>query len=121
MVENYLNEATSIISDLGCLPESMDGYDNSIMEMKLSALRHNDLDFLRLAIDRLLVDPSIDAASFAAVHFHFDQSEMTELLLYIRALLWPDLPAPNPDEIYNIQFVNTSSSAWWASTQPNAQ
>lgn len=114
MIRHYLTAVTSCIEDNdGAVPEDIHGYDKSITNMKLRAQHHNDLDVLRLAIDYLITSPKVDAASFAATHYHFDPDEIMELLFYIRSVVWPNLPPPNYDEVKDINIINISTSDWW--------
>ena len=112
IIEAYLDHVTSQIGDEGSLPDDVTGYYDSILDMKHFAIKQGDLDILRLAIDKLLTDPKVDAPSFAAIHYDYDKDEMQELLFYIRSVVWPDTPMPNPIEVEGIEFVSMSKDEW---------
>jgi hypothetical protein len=115
MVAHYLIHVTGYISELdGCEPEDITEYYDSIMDMKIGADRHNDLEPLRLAIEYLLTHPEIDLTKFlSGIHYNYTQAQSIELLNYIRKILWPDLPAPNAQEVHDVKLVSMSTSDWW--------
>lgn len=113
MVRHYLSCVTSYVGDIGCIPDGVTDYYNDIIEMKKGAIHQGDLDELRLAIDYLLTHPEINPPSFAQTHYHYDDDEFEELLLYIRSVVWPQLPPPDPEEVKDVKFINISASDWW--------
>ncbi|MEW6730677.1 MAG: hypothetical protein AB1489_05005 [Acidobacteriota bacterium] len=113
VIRYYLNSVSSYIADHGSLPDDVTGYYDYIVNMKLDAIKQGDLTILRLAIDYLLTHTAIDPASFSQMHYHYDADEFQELLLYIRSVVWPELPPPDPDEVKDIKFINISAGDWW--------
>jgi hypothetical protein len=105
VLSKYLNEAVSSIADEGSLPDEMTGYYNSIINMKKLAAYDGELDTLRVGIDCLLLDPSLDAPRFAELYNIFDPDEMQEVLRYIRSVVWPDASDPDPESIKDVKII----------------
>jgi hypothetical protein len=114
LVRDYLTSVTSYAGDIGGAPEDVTEYHESVLDMKLAAEERGDLKYLQLAIDRLLVDPSENAPSYARIHYHYSPEEMKELLGYIRSVVWPDLPPPKSEDVKRIHFVEMSAEEWRA-------
>jgi hypothetical protein len=115
MVAHYLIHVTGYISELdGCEPEDITEYYDSIMDMKIGADRHNDLDPLQLAIEYILTHPEVDPTKFlSGIHYNYTQEQSIELLNYIRKILWPDLPAPKAEKVRDVNLVPMSTFDWW--------
>jgi hypothetical protein len=115
MVAHYLIHVTGYISELdGCEPEDISEYYDSIMDMKIGADRHNDLEPLQLAIEYLLTHPEIDSTKFlSGIHYNYTQEQSIELLSYIRKILWPDLPAPKTEKVLDVNLVPMPTFDWW--------
>ena len=105
VINNYLNDVASYIGDIGCLPDNVTEYYDSVMDMKKNAARQGHLDILLLGIDYLLLDPNIDATDFAQTYNIFDLDEMEEFLKYIRSVAFSDAPPLNPETIKDVELV----------------
>jgi hypothetical protein len=113
LIEGYLDHVASYIGDVGYLPDDLNEYNDSILDLKKFACERGDLDILRVAIDYLLTHPEIDVSSFAAIHHQFDPDEMKDFLCHIRAIIWPQASALGLEEIINVEFINISRFDWW--------
>jgi hypothetical protein len=113
MIREYFTYATSFIGDIGGLPESVTEYRNSALIMKKRAEEKGDLEALRLAIDYLLLHPNANAPSYASIHYHYDQDEMQEVLLYIRSVVWPEAAPLDAKKVKDVKIVPMSTSDWW--------
>jgi hypothetical protein len=105
IISKYLNEAFAYVGDKGCEPDNITEYHDSIINMKKFAAYDGNLDVLLLGIDCLLLDPNLDAPSFAEIYVLFDADEMEELLRYIRSVAFPDAPPLNPETIKDVELV----------------
>ncbi|MGF1489076.1 MAG: hypothetical protein ACFBSE_18470 [Prochloraceae cyanobacterium] len=113
MVSHYLNAVTAYVGDIGDAAEDVSEYHEDIINMKLRAEKHGDLDSLRLAIDYLLTHPEANPSSYAAIHYDYDDEEIKELLNYIRLVVWSTESVTNLEEVNKVELVNTSLSDWW--------
>jgi hypothetical protein len=105
IIKNYLDHVTGYIADTGGEPDDVTGYYDYVIDMKKSAARQGDLGTLLIAIDCLLLNPNLDAPSFASLNVHFDPEEMHEFLRYIRSVAFPDAPQTSIDVINSVNFV----------------
>jgi hypothetical protein len=109
-IRKYLEQVSAYVCDHGWLPDDVTGYYDYIINMKKSASRQGELDILLLSIDCLLLDPSLNAPSFASLHNDFDPDEMEELLRYIRTVAYPNAPPLNSETIKDVKIVDVARS-----------
>jgi hypothetical protein len=120
LIEGYLDHVASYIGDVGYLPDDLNEYNDSILDLEKFANKMGDLEILRFAIDYLLINPEIDAPSFAAIHYDFDLDEMKDFLYHIRSIIWPQASVPSVEEVINIEFTNISRFDWWENRKSQA-
>jgi hypothetical protein len=105
IVHEYLDRVTDYIAETGGEPNDVTGYHDYVISMRNNAAYDGNLDILLIAIDCLLLNPELDAPSFATRNVVFDADEMNELLQYIRSVAFPDAPPTDPEIIRNVKFV----------------
>jgi hypothetical protein len=105
IIYGYLDRVTDYIADTGGEPDDVAGYHDYVVSMKNNAAYDGNLDILLIAIDCLLLNPELDAPSFATRNVIFDADEMHEILQYIRSVAFPDAPPTDPQIIRNVKFV----------------
>ena len=112
MVERHLQTVTAYVGDNDGAPEDLAEYDEDILIMKRKAERKGDLCYLRIAIDYLITHPEADAPSLMDMFYFYDEEEANELLKYIRLKVWETDEANNPEEIEEVELVDTSLDEW---------
>jgi hypothetical protein len=105
IIKRYLNHVAAYIADHGWLPDDVTEYYDYVIDMKKRAASDGNLEILLIAIDCLLLNPSLDAPSFAETHNIYDPEEMEELLRYIRSVAFSDAPSTDLEIIRNVKFV----------------
>jgi hypothetical protein len=105
VIYGYLDRVTDYIADTGGEPDDITGYHDYVISMRNNAAYDGNLDILLIAIDCLLVNPDLDAPSFATRNVIFDVDEMHELLKYVRSVAFPNEPQTSFKILNNVKFV----------------
>src|SRR5437867_1045758 len=116
MVRYYLHDITMGWFDPEDLPpDNITGYYDCVIQMKLHALKHNDLDVLKLAFEYLLANKQIKCEQFAGGRYPYDEQEVREIIHYAWKTIWPDSTPLLPGGPNGVEIVPMSIDDWWAS------
>ncbi|NJO55293.1 MAG: hypothetical protein HC834_01880 [Rhodospirillales bacterium] len=99
-------------------PDDLSGYDRYVEDLRIKAIRHRDLDALRLGFEYLLAHPEINLEEqYQGGRYPFDDAELREIIAYTRSKLWPDAGPIPPDGPPGVRLVQMSIDDWWKSRQ----
>jgi hypothetical protein len=113
LIRQYLDHITvGYFSDHDFPPDDMSGYDEQILSIERSAAYRGDLEVLRLGLDYLLCT-SNDSLEYYTGVYGYDDSEIREIIKYVREKIYPNLPPPDPEEVKDITLSTMSMYDWW--------
>ncbi|WP_224248812.1 hypothetical protein [Hyalangium gracile] len=115
MLDYYLDNVTvGFFNDHDSPPDDLSGYHDDVMIMRQKAVRHGDMEFLRLGLGYLLSTPGIDHESWGGGRYPFDAEEVRAIIEYAYQTLWPGAPLPSRDELSQVELVSMPLEEWWA-------
>jgi hypothetical protein len=91
---------------------NMSEYYDRVVNIKLMASQHNDLEILRLGLDYLLCHPEISLEAHSS-SYGWDDDEVRDIIRYIRTIIWPDALEVNNNGVKDIHLTNQSRFNWW--------
>lgn len=113
ILNHYIGYVTDFyISDNNIPPDELTGYYDYVVDLKTDAIRHEDLESLRLGINYLLCHPEIDLDSHGGM-YPYDDEEVREILMYIRSIIWSDNSKVNCEEVKDVELVDINKFDWW--------
>ncbi|WP_050763169.1 hypothetical protein [Roseobacter sp. GAI101] len=102
-------------------PEPMSdlaNFDADIRGMHKRAYQEGNLDWLRLALDSLIVNPDGRIGDFAGQQFPFDDAELVAIFKRAFETIWPDETLSEPGDEPDMEFEDMSVEDWTALVGP---
>ena len=87
-------------------PESLDGYDLYVEDIRRDLAREGNEEKFRAALDHVLGNTQIDSALLVTTIYPFDDPEVREILRYVREELWPDAGPVPPGGPPDFEFLD---------------
>ncbi|UQA61368.1 hypothetical protein [Polyangium aurulentum] len=114
MIRYYLDTVTVGYFDEHDLPaDDVRGYDDYIRTLKQKAVKHHDMDALRVALAYLLSSEGLDLAAFNGGRYPFDDAEMREIVRHAYEVLFAaDEGLPETD-LSSVELVQMPVEEWW--------
>ncbi|MBI4852735.1 MAG: hypothetical protein HY819_13145 [Acidobacteria bacterium] len=94
-------------------PDNVEGYYKCVEQMRLNALAHNDLPYLKIAFEYLLGNSSIKCESFGDGRYPYDEEEVREIIEYAWKTIWPDAAPISPNCHPEVNLVEIPTVEWW--------
>jgi hypothetical protein len=114
MINYYLDTITvAYFNDHDMPPDDIRGYDELVETMRLKAIKHGDMDHLRVALAFLLTDRRIDLEAFNGGRYPYDAAEMREIIRHTYEILFPGDKGPPEDVLGEVELVDVPLEAWW--------
>lgn len=106
-------------------PDDVNDYYKYVLEMQKGAVKHGDMDVLKLAFEYILSRPEFDCTRLDEGHYPYESEEIREIIFYAWQTLWGNdsiSPANNEaipltKDAIDIEFVAIPIQEWWASRQ----
>ena len=113
MLNHYIGYVTDwYISDHNVPADKLSEYHYYVLKIKEQAIKHEDLEPLRLGINYLLCHSEIDLENHGGM-YPWDDDEVREILMYIRSVIWRNAFEINCKEVKDINLTNTTDIDWW--------
>ena len=114
MLRYYLDTVTvGYFDDHDLPPDNVRGFDDYIQTMKQKALKHHDMDALRVALAYLLSSKGLDLATFSGGRYPFDDAEMRELVRHAYEVLFPADDGLTETSLSSVELVQMPVEEWW--------
>jgi hypothetical protein len=113
LIRSYLLRLTS--GRGGSAPDPMadlSEYDPDIEGLRRKAERDGNLDWLRLSMESLILNPAGRIGAFGGQGFPYTERELETLFRHAYARLWPDRDLPDPAGVAAIDFVSMTDEEW---------
>ena len=98
-----------------CAPDSRAG---CFVKDHHRAYQEGNLDWLRLALDSLIVNPDGRIGDFAGQQFPFDDAELVAIFKRAFETIWPDETLSEPGDEPDLEFEDMSVEDWTALVDP---
>ncbi|KUP90606.1 hypothetical protein [Tritonibacter horizontis] len=92
----------------------LSNFDADIRTMHKRAYQDGNLDWLRLALDALIADPSGRIEEFAGLQYPFDERDLVAIFRHAHEMIWPDRSLSEPGDEAELEFVDMSPEDWAA-------
>ncbi|HLP91054.1 MAG TPA: hypothetical protein VK184_21030 [Nostocaceae cyanobacterium] len=85
--------------------DELSEYDEYIENMKMNAIRKDELDTLKLAFDHILANSKINTESLADSDYPWDDAEICEIIRYAYQKIWSNTPPIDPVASSEVKLV----------------
>lgn len=102
-------------------PDDLSEYREYILDMKKGAIKHGDLEALRLAFEHILDNSHIDSERFNESLYPYDDRDVREIIHYSWKTIWPDASPVSPSGRPDVKLVSMSLEKWWATRRQLAE
>ncbi len=114
MIRHHLDYITVGWFDHNDLPpDNVEDYYKCVEQMRLNALAHNDLPYLKIAFEYMLGNPQIKCESFGNGRYPYEEEEIREIIYYAWKTIWLDSPPIHPNHHSDVNLVEIPTSEWW--------
>lgn len=102
-------------------PDNIEEYYKCVEQMRLNALIHNDLIYLKIAFEYLLGNLTIKCESFGNGRYPYEEEEVREIIEYAWKTIWPDADPICFGCHSDVNFVEIPTVEWWKSKAEQAK
>ncbi|CBN59249.1 MULTISPECIES: hypothetical protein [Kamptonema] len=96
-------------------PDDITGYYKYVLEMQKGAVKHGDMDVLKLAFEYILSQPEFDCTRLNESDYPYENEEIREIIFYAWQTLWPNDTNVFIKEPIDIELVTIPIQEWWGS------
>lgn len=96
-------------------PDDVTAYYKYVLEMQKGAVKHGDIDVLKLAFEYILSQPKFDCTRLNESDYPYENEEIREIIFYAWQTLWPNGAIAFIKEPIDIELVTIPIQEWWGS------
>ena len=113
MLRSYLLHITiGYFNDRNIPPATLDAYIDRAEQIRLAATNQGDMAWLKLGLQHVLADKSIDASEYQGPRYPFTDPEMRDIMGYVLRTLWPEEQTDAEGLASEVELVDVALEDW---------